>query len=192
MLRKKIVSLILITLTISIAFYFMSCLKPLSESYTDETAGFNGGFETLQKNLPVNWMMYTPKTVSSSEFELSMDSTFKKEGRYALHFLVKTCSAKGGHLSPGMAKEIEVQAGETYYISMWVYNKSATYRIALSGVNAKHIADKKEIESSEATPDWKQIEMEFKIPSHMNTLRLEFNVVQPGECWVDEITIRKK
>lgn len=190
--RKKYLSFILITLSISLAFFYMSCVKPLSESYSDTAAGFNGGFETLQKNLPVNWMMYTPKTVSSGEFDLSIDSTLKKEGRYALHFLVKTCSAKGGHLSPGMAKEIEVQAGETYYISLWVYNKSATYRIALSGVNAKHIADKKEIESSEATPDWKQIEMEFKIPSHMNTLRLEFNVVQPGECWVDEITIRKK
>lgn len=190
--HQKLLSIFLVTTTILIAFFYMSCLKPLSEEHVDTTAGFNGGFEHIHKGLPVNWMLYTTKTVSEGKFSLSIDTLTKKEGKQSLRFQVEECSARGGHLSPGIAKEIAANAGDTYTLKMWVKNSNAFYRITLSGVNAKHIADLKEVESSESTSDWKLIEMEYTLPERMNALRLEFNILKPGECWVDEISFLKK
>ena len=44
------------------------CIQ-MSEEETDASAGLNGGFEVSKNGLPVNWLVYTPKTVSDADFK---------------------------------------------------------------------------------------------------------------------------
>ena len=60
--------------------------KQMSEVETDISAGLNGGFETVQNDLPVNWLMYTPKTVPDSNFNIVIDDENFIEGKQSLKF----------------------------------------------------------------------------------------------------------
>lgn len=39
----------------------------MSEIIRDDSAGMNGGFEKDESGLPVNWLVYSPKTVPNSD-----------------------------------------------------------------------------------------------------------------------------
>ncbi|MEA1973046.1 MAG: hypothetical protein U9N34_07130 [Candidatus Cloacimonadota bacterium] len=52
----------------------------MSEKETDISAGLNGGFEISKNVLPVNWLMYTNKTVSEADFTIELDEDVFIEG----------------------------------------------------------------------------------------------------------------
>jgi len=79
----------------------ISC-KQMSEKITDKSAGMNGGFEVSKNGIPVNWVMYTPKTVADAKFEIVLDKDVFKEGKQSLRFDVDKCSSIGGWNSPGI------------------------------------------------------------------------------------------
>lgn len=169
-----------------------ACMKPLSESTSDEKAGLNGGFETVSGHLPVNWLFYTNVTTGQGDFTIGIDTAVKKEGQQSLKFSVKTCSRKGGRYTPGFTREIAVKAGETYRVGIWVKNQNCTYRLSISGVNAHHKSDGLVLNPSTIPSDWVHQECVYTIPEEMDHLRIEFNVLSSGECWVDGVTIEKQ
>jgi hypothetical protein len=111
----------------------------MSEFYIDKSAGINGGFERMQKGLPVNWLIYSPKTVPNADFDVYLDTLHFKEGRQSLCFDVRSCSSTGGWHSPGFTNEFEgeFQGPATYRIQMWVRTDTAQYRIRGGGVSPK-------------------------------------------------------
>ena len=45
----------------------------MSQHAVDKTAGLNGSFEVSEKELPVNWLLYTPNTVPDADFQIILD-----------------------------------------------------------------------------------------------------------------------
>jgi len=176
-------------IAIGLLYTNTSCTKQMSESVTDESAGINGSFEVIKNNLPVNWLVYTPNTTGEGDFDFSFDTKDAKEGKQSLKLDVKTCSAKGGWHSPGIAQEIPVKANEEYKISFWIKNSQSTFTVNINCVNAKQESKCLTLASSESINEWKYYEYKYKVPKDMEKLRIEMNVVKPGIFWIDNIKV---
>lgn len=165
-----------------------------SEIVTDTSAGLNGGFEIVEEGLPVNWLMYTNKTVPNSDFEIVLDKKIVKEGTQSLRFDVLKCSSVGSWQSPGFTNEFfdsgKFEGDAKYKVSFWVKNNGATYKIAGGGVGALEGEMKLLIEDNEQIDEWRLLEFEINVPKE-RWLRLELNIIQPGTFWIDDISIQK-
>ena len=160
-----------------------------SESVVDELAGLNGGFEVVQSGLPVNWLVYTPKTIPTGDYSLVVDTTEFKDGKQSLKFDVRSCSPDGGWHSPGLSKEIDVTPGTTYRIGFWIKNDRAEFVVKVGGVSAKKGEYETIVKSRDTSATWRYYEHNYVIPRNANRLRFEMNVTQPGTFWIDAITM---
>ncbi len=165
--------------------------KEMSKLIVNDAAGFNGGFETIQNNYPVNWQIYDEQTTESGSFTISIDSTLFSEGKQSLKFDVKNCDSTGGWLSPGISKEWQVNPGEAYLISFNYINNNSYFQARIGGVTPKSGKLTNIIKSAENSPGWKTIEYSYTIPKEMNTLRFELNILSAGTFWVDDIKFEK-
>ena len=93
----------------------LGCEK-MSESVLDESVGLNGGFEVTKNGLPVNWLVYTPATIPTGDYDLVIDTVEYKEGKQSLKFVVRDCAPTGGWHSPGFSKEYEATSGVVYLV----------------------------------------------------------------------------
>jgi hypothetical protein len=186
---KFILSSIVIFLGIAFISFQLGCLHPMSESEIDKSKGLNGSFESFKNGLPINWLVYTSQSTSTGQFKIEADTVNKKAGHQSLYFQVEKCSNRGGHYSPGIAQEIEVKAGTTYHIQCWVKQFHSNCRLTLSSVDVKHASSIQTIECTNQNNDWNLIEFDYQIPQNMNRLRFEFNVLSPGECWIDDVQV---
>lgn len=167
-----------------------ACVR-MSESVTDERAGMNGGFEQVKNKLPVNWLVYTQNTVQQGDFNVVFDQIDPKEGKQALHFVVRSCTSLGGWRSPGMTQEFPVNVGEVYQVSFWIKNKDSDFLIDFTAVDAFHETQGPSLRSSETIREWKQCSYSYKIPEKMKNLRMEVSILKPGEFWIDAVVIEK-
>ncbi len=71
---------------ILIAAVFPGCTK-FSIREKDESAGFNGGFETEKSGFPVNWYIHYPP-IKNGDAEISLDTVDAVEGNQSLKFIV--------------------------------------------------------------------------------------------------------
>ncbi|PIP54539.1 MAG: hypothetical protein COX07_04790 [Bacteroidetes bacterium CG23_combo_of_CG06-09_8_20_14_all_32_9] len=168
----------------------------MSEKITDKSAGLNGGFEVFQNGLPVNWLMYTSKTVPNSDFKIILDKSVFKEGQQSLKFEVKKCTGKAAWRSPGFTNEffeVDKFMGEaTYRISFWIKNSGTKFRITTACVKAMTGDDslKKIIEENTEIVNWKYMEIDINIPKDY-WLKMELSILEPGTFWIDDIKIDK-
>ena len=169
-----------------------SCLLAAgSETVVDKAAGVNGSFEVTKSGLPVNWLVYTPKTVPSGDFDIVIDTKEFKEGKQSLKFVVRKCSDKGGRLSPGFCQEFSAKPGETYRVSFWVKNDGAEFIAKVGGVSATTGEYSTIVKSKEAIGTWRQFSTKYTIPKGMKALRFELNILQPGTFWIDDLKLDK-
>ena len=172
----------------------MAGCKPFSEKVVDQSAGLNGGFEVSKNDLPVNWLMYTPRTVPNADFEIVLDKTTLKEGKQSLRFDVKKCNSDGGWMSPGFTNEF-TEAGRfkgegRYKLSFWIKNNGTKYSISAGGVEELKGDMKTLLKGNEQIGDWQLFEYVIDIPKD-TWLRMELNILQPGIFWIDDIKIEK-
>ncbi len=172
--------------------FLTGCMLQMSESVADPGLGLNGGFEHVKKDLPVNWLVYTPKTTGEGDFDLSYDRSDFKEGQQSLKYTVRNCSSKGGRFSPGIAQEIPVKPGEEYLVSFWIKNKGADYSVNISAVNAVHMSKGPQLRSSANTDEWQHISYHYTIPEEMERMRIEVNVLAAGTFWIDDVKVEKE
>jgi hypothetical protein len=174
-------------------FILIGCkTKVMSVFHKDKNVGFNGNFEITRENLPVNWILYTPQTVPSGDFDIKMDNKEFKDGVQSLHFVVRTCASTGGWHSPGLSKELSAKPGDTYKISFWLKNNGSEFVVKTGAVS--EFDEKTEIifKSKEQIDNWKKFEYICIIPKKMKALRFEVNVLQPGDFWIDNVNIKKE
>lgn len=171
-----------------VALPWMGCTN-MSESIEDASVGGNGGFEYTRASLPVNWLVYSPRTVPEGEFEIVFDTLDFKEGRQSLKFDVRTCSALGGWHSPGISQEYPAVAGETYQVSLWIKSEGSAYVVRIGGVDA-FTGEYETVDSSEQAADgWNHVKHRFAMPDKYETIRFELNALSPGSLWVDDVRI---
>ncbi len=162
-----------------------------SETIQDKTAGMNGSFEVTESGLPVNWLIYTPETIPTGDYDLIIDTTEYKDGGQSLKFLVRECSSTGGWHSPGLCQEYKAIPGETYRVSFWVKNDGSEFVIKIGGVSAHKGQYDTIVKSKETIDTWQQFEYTYTIPQKMNAIRFEMNILQPGTFWIDDIEIER-
>jgi hypothetical protein len=163
----------------------------MSEYYYDKNAGLNGSFEIVENGFPVNWMIYSPKTIPEGDYDLIIDTTDFKEGKQSLKFLVRSCAPDGGWHSPGFCMEDEANPGEFYKVSFWYINDSSEFIARIGGVGPSVGEYETIIKSNESNNTWKLIEYKYAIPQDMNSIRFELNILQPGSFWIDGLRIDK-
>ena len=166
----------------------MSC-SSMSRHTTDASAGFNGGFEVTHKGLPVNWIVYSPNTVADADFDVSVDTARMVEGKQSLKFDVRASSGMGGRKSPGIACEVPTSKGETFQVAFSIYNDGTSYTVSLRAVSAKAGVDGPTFQSSTSNSSWHRVEWEYVIPTGINRLRFELNVLSAGTLWIDDVTM---
>jgi len=187
---------------ISVKFYLFATLiiiivgcMPMSEIEIDKSAGINGGFEIIKNGLPVNWNIYTPKTVKEADFAIVIDSVDYKEQKHSLRFNVNKCSSIGGKFSPGFTSEFlepgKFEGKARYKLSFWVKNVGSTFKISAGGVTFKNGNMKTLIEENKTIPQWKLLEYMIEVPEN-NWLRMELNILKPGIFWIDGVKIEKE
>jgi len=163
----------------------------MSESIMDESLGINGSFEHAKNGIPYNWLLYTPNTVEKGDFDIFLDTLVFKDGRQSLKFSVRECSSAGGRYSPGLAKEFAAKPGEKYQVSFWYFNQRSEFIAKVRGVSAFKGEDGPVFKSDDTTDEWTKYESEYTIPEKMNALRLDINILQPGNFWIDDIRIER-
>lgn len=167
---------------------FSGC-RALSESVIDPSAGLNGGFEIIEAGLPVNWLVYTPRTIPTGDYDLIIDTLEYKAGRNSLMFRVRDCSSAGGNRSPGFSREYPATGSASYTLGFWVRNDGAEFRVRIGGVTAQEGHYETVVHSEEDIPTWRYYEHRFLMPEEFDRLRLEVNVLGPGTFWIDEVSI---
>jgi hypothetical protein len=180
----RIITLIFMFIT-SVAF------AQMSESYTDKSAGFNGSFDFIKEGLPVNWLAYTPKTTRDAKFVMSVDTHDVAEGKHAMKWKVEHCSATGGWMSPGLAKEFLCTPGTTYLIEFWIKNTGASFRFKTDAVSSKYNFKGPEFNSNERTDVWKKVTQKITVPANFSRLRIEFSILGSGTVWLDNVSVKK-
>ena len=183
---------LLILLLFSLTLILSSCVTQLSEWENDQSAGINGGFEIVKSDLPVNWLVYTPKTCGEGDWDLRYDTSDVIEGKQSLCFDVRLCSDKGGRFSPGIAQEIKVKEGGRYKISFRIKNAGSDFKIKINAVNPLSEAKGIVMESKESIDKWRLYEYDYKMPKDMKRLCFELSTLKPGKFWIDELRVGEK
>lgn len=161
----------------------------MSESLTDDAAGFNGGFEVARDGLPVNWIVYTPRTIPTGDYDLIIDAENFKEGRQSLRFDVRDSSPEGGNRSPGISNEQPATPGRSYRIGFWVRNDGAEFRARVGAVTATEGQYDVIVQSADTISAWRYYEHELTLPAEADRIRFEVNVLRPGVFWIDDVSI---
>ena len=181
------------TFILGLVVILSGCIQ-MSEKETDTSAGLNGGFEISRNGLPVNWLMYTSKTVPDAEFTIELDKELFKEGKASLKFDVKKCSSTGGWKSPGFTNEFsengQFEGPGIFNLSFWIKNNGSKYSVSGGGVSPMEGDMKILVESNELIEDWKFLEFEIDVPIDRH-LRMQLNILQAGTFWIDDIQIEK-
>ncbi|MHC1777771.1 MAG: carbohydrate binding domain-containing protein [Lentimicrobium sp.] len=164
----------------------------MSEIVTDEQAGMNGSFEYSKSGLPVNWGLYTPKTVPEGDFDIIIDTTEFMDGKQSLKFEVRGCVPDGGWYSPGIYQEFNVDPGKTYLVSYWLKNEGCNYQVILTGIEDYVKTNEGRFQSTQSTNtlgSWQKFESRCTPGKNQNRLRFELGIVGPGTLRIDDIRI---
>ncbi len=178
-------------LLLSFGLCAVGCQQPMSETVKGEAHDYNGGFEQVKENKPVNWLLYTQTTTGNGDFDITVDTTDHVEGRRSLRIAVRQCGDKGGRLSPGIAQEIAATPGASYEVSYQLKNTGARYRIHITGVDAWNSDTGVTITNADTLQQWTSYKHSYTLPRHMKRLRIEVNVLSAGVLYIDDIVVKE-
>ena len=182
-----------LTFIIGLAISLVACSQ-MSEQIQYKSAGLNGGFEVSKNGLPVNWLMYTSKTVPNADFEIILDKKDFKEGSQSLRFDVKKCEDIGGWKSPGFTNEFYASGpydgSGIYELSFWIKNQGITFNISAGGVTPMEGEMETLLDSDQSIEDWKFYKYEINVQKERH-LRMQLNILSPGTFWIDDVKIKK-
>jgi hypothetical protein len=189
MTRSILAKPVLVTaLGVAVGCMLSGCYR-MNASVIDSAAGLNGSFEIVKDSLPVNWLVYTPTTVPTGDYDLVVDTTEYHGGKQSLKFVVRQCSAEGGWRSPGFSRELDAVPGRSYTVGFWVKNDGAEFVAKVGGVKATTGTYETIVKSSDRATEWTYHERTYRVPAGFGKLRVEVNVLRPGTFWIDDVTI---
>ena len=163
--------------------------RPMAEQVQSDFAGLNGGFEHVEDDLPVNWLVYTEETVPSGRFDVLLDTTDYKEGEQSLLFRIEECAATGGWYSPGISNQLPATPDTTYRLRCWIKSEGCDWTLSVGGVAAK-TGEYDRIPSSRFEEgDWQEVRHEYTLPPEYEELRIELSITSPGRLWIDGLVL---
>jgi hypothetical protein len=87
----------------------------------DKNLGYNGSFEIVESELPVNWTI-SRYPVKEGTAEVFVDTTDAVSGERSLRIVVHEYSSTN-RWKPFLFQVRDVEVGETYAVSLWLKNQ---------------------------------------------------------------------
>lgn len=165
--------------------------RQMSEVVSNDSIGLNGGFEVVDRGMPVNWQIYTQHITGRGDFDVAVDTVVKASGMRSLRFDVRSCDSTGGNRSPGFSREIDVDSGATYKVSFRTRNQGSRFLASVAGVSAWSSGERMIMAADESSDEWQTNECNYVVPAKTLRLRFELNVLRPGTLWVDDVKIER-
>lgn len=173
-----------------------------------ESAGFNGSFESVKNDLPVNWYLYAPQIIKNGDVEIALDAEDAVEGKQSLKLLVHKADPVGGWRSAGLFQTLHsVEAGQSYKVSFWLKNQGCKVRLTIKNERGHSHRGLTEVEKKDraanppikkvlgeeetGTDTWQRFEYIYNVPETDGSIRFELNVIESGTLWLDDVQIEK-
>lgn len=177
---------------ISIAAIFNGCTK-FSIRETNDSAGFNGGFEIVKAGLPVNWNLYYPP-IKQGDAQFSLDAVDAVEGKQSLKFTVQKADTRGGWTTAGLFQVVPASAKRSYKVSFWLKNQGCKVSLLIRSEKPKKSPPTKRIilgAKEMGTDTWRRFEYVYAVPKTYDNIRFEISIIQPGTLWIDDVRIEE-
>lgn len=175
-----------------------------SESMYNKAAGENLSFESIKKGFPVNWYFKTERVINNMskegdivDFDLIIDSTDVKDGKYSLKYIVRKCNSTNEYMRlyeyyPGFFKYIVIPTGTKYRVSFWIKNNGCEFEILSGAVNSRDKPFKCENNKlilKENISEWKKYSITQNVCTGMDELQIDVSVKSVGTFQIDGFII---
>ena len=156
------------------------------------SAGFNGSYEIVKSELPVNWYVHYPP-IKNGDAEISFDTVDAVDGNQSLKFVVHRLNGPGWR-SAGLFQVCPAKAKTSYKISFWLKNQGCKVSVLIRSEKPKKspaVARKVLGAQETGTNKWRQFEYVYTVPATYDNIRFELSVVQVGTFWIDDVRIEE-
>lgn len=199
----------LLHITASLLLFQDGCMlipgHGFSEIRRDGNAGYNLGFEIVDRDMPVNWFFKTERVINHwskagdvVDFDVVVDQHDAKEGVKSLRYVIHKCITSDQNMKyyayyPGFFNEFQLEPGGTYRVSFWVKNNGCEFEVITSAVKAKggEYCASAIVRSDTAIHEWTRFSMVQELCPWMDNLRIEVNVKSPGVFQMDALSIER-
>jgi len=187
-MQKEVLLTVTVILLI-IGALFLATRESNEICKSSETAGLNLSFEETDEGFPVNWAFF-PRPESQESFQVSLDTSKAKDGRYSLMLVIKQ-----KEITPGFrSRRIPVQSGKQYKLSFWVQNQGCAFkvkRLFQDGVGKTNLNSTVMAEGTVDMDQWNKFEETLIVPDKASNLVLIFLVNGPGTWWCDHVVVEE-
>jgi hypothetical protein len=185
---KTTIKIAAVTTALAALTISLQAFRPTTRTSRDPLAGMNGSFEITKAGLPANWSFYNSKT--AGDYAVVLDSADPKDGTQSLKFIVRT-PIMPGQRPPGFFQEFpETKSGGACKITFWAKNVGSQFALTARAVSAFSGEEGVQIKSKDTINQWRRFETTCNIP-RKSWLRLELDILQPGDFWIDDLQITK-
>jgi len=166
--------------------------------------GYNGSFEIVESELPVNWTI-SRYPVKEGTVEVFVDTTDAVSGERSLRIVVHEYSSTN-RWKPFLFQVRDAEVGETYAVSLWLKNQGCKVLLEIGYEGKYHMfggqseEEKRDYaahprisevlgEAEMGDDEWRQFRYQYTVPETDGTIRLELTILQKGTLWIDDVQI---
>ena len=180
----------------------LGACDPISLREQNEAAGFNGGFEVVQRvkgvdgvqgGLPANWY-FNAEPLHEGDAEVALDGHEPVEGLHALRFEVHEADSVAGAHTAGLFQVVPAEPLRTYRVSFWLKIRGARALVVVRSENASSATPGRVqvFDEAVAGPEkWRRFEYVYGVPEGFDNIRFQLNVTRPGTLWLDDVRIEE-
>ena len=182
-----------------------SCVVPGTGPH-NRNVGYNGDFEIVESDLPVNWWI-SRYPMEKGDAEALVDTTDAVSGTRSLKIVVHRY-VETDQWKPFLFQVREADVGETYAVSFWLKNQGCKVLLEIGYEGKYHMfggpseAEKqdyathpriREVLDIAETGDneWRQFHYRYTVPETDGSIRFELKFLQTGTLWIDDVQIER-
>jgi len=154
-----------------------------------DSAGFNGGFETAVDGIPVNWAFF-PNPEFDSTLQVTVESGNAFEGNRSLRVVVRQ-----GEMLPGFrSRRLPVRAGENYRLSISLRNEGCSIKVNRIVQDASGMTVLRRdfiVDTSADFPEWATFDETLAVSEGEAQVLLIFLIEGSGTMWFDGVKLEE-
>lgn len=182
-----------------------SCVVPGTGPH-DKKVGYNGDFEIVESDLPVNWTI-SRYPIEEGDAEALVDTTDAVSGTRSLKIVVHEFVGSE-RWKPFLFQVREAEAGQTYAVSFWLKNQGCKVLLEIGYEGKYHMfggPSEAEKQGYATHPriravlgiaetgdnEWRRFHYRYTLPETDSRIRFELKFLQTGTLWIDDVQIER-
>jgi len=179
------------------------CVVPGMGPY-DKDLGYNGSFEIVDSELPVNWTI-SRYPVRDGTIEAFVDTTDVVSGHRSLRIVIHEYDSSS-RWEPFLFQVRDVEVGKTYTVSFWLKNQGCKVLLEIGYEGKYHMfggqSEEERLDYASHSriseilgevelgdDEWRQFQYKYTVPEADGTIRFELKFLQKGTLWIDDVQI---